>query len=311
MKKHTKTLLLISGLFASTNSFAQVTPVDPATFAGHYYTESKMTMGSKKSNELDMTFDAATGLLSGISPARPDYIYKVNFIADGDKRQYAKDTKIWYWDNSSGNGADYGKDMFNYENVRMGTFIEEGVFVLFNASTKLDDKSKMFWADKDPKAIRIMAKDKSKLGMDKMVAVQKAEDMINAAAGAQLRKTLNDQEASMLNVPNETLTKTDKALKEEITTFLKPYANNGQPLDFLCAYSTSADWTINTNSLTGAILSREIQVEMILQNRDSKNCWRNPYTLIAQYNGSGYGKLAFKSKWDVQKCDCAQVAKNK
>jgi hypothetical protein len=157
-----------------------------------------------------------------------------------------------------------------------------------------------------------MATDKSKLSMDKLVAVQKAEDMLNAAAGGQLAKIQKDQEKAAVAVPDETLSKTDKALKTEITTLLKTFMNpEDTDAEFVCAYTSGADWTIVRNTVTGAILGREIIAEMILRNKKSGNCWRMPYTITAPYNGSGYGKLAYKRKWDMIKVDCAQTEKNK
>lgn len=308
-------MFAISALLMATNLKAQVTPVPPSTFAGHYFTESRMKVShgsfSKKTDEINLSFNAESGLLSGLVDGAKEGMDKLKFNADQYNRKWASETGIWFWDNDNNNGSVYGKDMFDYNQMTLATFIEPGVFVIFEAG-KISGNPKAYVAKMDPNRIRLMATDKSKLSMDKLVAVQKAEDMINAAAGVQLAKIQNDQEKAAVAVPDETLSKTDKGLKTEITTLLKTFMNpEDTDAEFVCAYTSSADWTIVRNNATGAILGREIIAEMILKNKKSGNCWRMPYTLTAPYNGSGYGKLAYKRKWDMIKVDCTQTAKNK
>ena len=307
--KKTIGMFAISALLMATNLKAQVTPVDPSTFAGHYFTEVKMK--PQKTSEINLSFDQSTGLLSGLKDGADEGGNKLKFHADVYNRKWASETGIWFWANDNNNGTYYGKEMFDYNQMTLATFIEPGVFVVFEAG-KLSNNPKAFVAKMDPNRIRLMATDKSKLSMDKLVAVQKAEDMLNAAAGQQIAKIQSDQEKAAVAVPDETLSKTDKALKTEITTLLKTFMNpDDTDAEFVCAYTSSADWTIVRNNATGAILGREIIAEMILKNKKSGNCWRMPYTLTAPYNGSGYGKLAYKRKWDMIKVDCAQTAKNK
>jgi hypothetical protein len=315
--KKTISAFCISATLIGNNLKAQVTPVDPSTFAGHYFTEVKMVIESgyskKKKDELDFTFESneTAGLLKGVVKGFEDNSNKIVFYADNYNTKWAKETGIWFFANNNMNGTYYGKAMFDYNEMSMGTFIEPGLFVVFAAYSS-EDKSKAFMVKMDVNRIRLIAKDQSKLTMDKLVAAQKAEDMINAAAGAQLKKIQNDQEKAAIAVPNESLSKTDKELKKEITTLLKGFMSpEDTDAEFICAYTTSNDWTIFTNKLTGMILNREINAEMILKNKKSGKCWRSPYTLVAQYNGAGYGKLAFKKKWNMMQCDCAQVDKNK
>lgn len=311
--KKTIGMFAIGALLMATNLKAQVTPVPPSTFAGHYFTETRMKVSygsfSKKTDEINLSFNAESGLLSGLIDGAKDGMDKLKFNADQYNRKWASETGIWFWDNDNNNGSVYGKDMFDYNQMTLATFIEPGVLVIFEAG-KISGNPKAYVAKTDPNRIRLMATDKSKLSMDKLVAVQKAEDMINAAAGAQLTKIQNDQAKAAIAVPNETLSKTDKALKAEITEVLKSYIQDDLA-EFICAYSTSNDWKIIRNNVTGAILGREIIVEMIRKTKASGNCWRYPYTLTAPYNGSGYGKLTYQAKWNPVQCDCSQTAKNK
>lgn len=311
MKKIVLSLSLGAALMAS-NLKSQVKAVNPSTFNGLYYTEEKMKIkyGGDfpfKTDEVTITFDAASGLLSGtLAKANPN-MDKLKFHADGDKITWSKKSGIWFWANDNNNKSNYGP-LFDYNNVTMATFIEEGVLVLFDASY-MTAKGK-FEVKKDVKLITIIAKDKSKLSMNKLEAAQKAEDFINAAGSAELTKNISNQAAAAKNVPNETLSKTDKALKKEVLEFFNSVPlGEGDQSDFICAYTMSNDWTIETNKLTGAILGREIIVEMIRKGRVSGKCRRFPYTVYQQYNGSGYGKMTFKRKWDLIECDCAQAEK--
>jgi len=305
--------LYFGAVTVTSNIIAQVNPVDPSTFNGLYYTEEKMKIkyGGDfpfKTDEVTLTFDPSTGLLSGtLAKANPS-MDKLKFHGE-DYKSWAQKSGIWAWRNDNSNKSSYGP-LFDYNNVTMATFIEEGVLVLFDASY-MTAKSK-FEVKKDAKLITILAKDKSKLSMDKLAAAQKAEDFMNAAGSAELTKNISDQAAAAKNVPNETLSKTDKALKKELLEYFNSVPlGEGDQSDFICAYTQSNDWTIITNKLTGAILSREIVAEMIRKGRVSGKCFRLPYTLYQQYNGSGYGKLTYKQKWNSIECDCAQANKNK
>jgi len=104
------TLLAVAAMLAFNTTNAQ-TPVDPATFAGHYYTEEEMKIdkggaygGKKKSHELDMTFEAAKGTSQGVSPVMPDKRDKLTFYADVYAKRWAEDSKIWVLDNNNMNG---------------------------------------------------------------------------------------------------------------------------------------------------------------------------------------------------------------
>ena len=313
-KKIIYTCIAYACFLTTTN--AQTKGVSSSEFGGTYFSEEKMVVKvsggrTKKTNEIVFSFDEKTGKLSGM----PDM--KANdplvFYADPSSwGKWSRESGVWTWANSNTNGTAYGKEMFDYSNFSNATFIEPGVLVIFEKYSAKDKKVRMFDVTMDVKKIRIMAKDKNKLTMDKLEAAKKAEEMVNATAGAQMKKILDGQNAAAVAVPNESLSKTDKALKAEITTLLTAFVDNADGnTEILCIYTTSADWTIINNKQTGAILSREINAEMVLKNKVSGKCQRVPYTLTAPYNGTGFGKLKFKQKWNEQPCDCSQAAKNK
>lgn len=311
--KKTILALYLCGVCITNSVIAQVKPVDPSTFSGLYYTETKMKVeyGSfkKKTDEVNLTFNPENGLLTGLVSEAKSGMDALKFHADGDKITWAKKSGIWFWANDNNNKNTYGP-LFDYNLVTMATFIEEGVLVLFDASYWTSEKK--FKAKLDPKLVTILAKDKAKLSIDKVTAAKSAEDMINASASAELTKNIQKQVEDGKNVPKETLSKTDKALKKEVLEYFNSLPlGEGDQSDFICAYTTSNDWTIITNKLTGAILGREINAEMIRKGRVSGKCRRLPYTLYQQYNGSGYGKLTFQKKWDLIECDCSQANNNK
>lgn len=312
MKKSILALYVSAAIFTS-KVIAQVKPIDPSTFSGLYYTETKMKVeyGSfkKKTDEINLSFNSENGLLSGLVAEAKPGMDALKFHADGDKITWSKKSGIWFWSNDNNNKSTYGP-LFDYNLVTMATFIEEGVLVLFDASYWTSENK--FKAKLDPQLVTIVSKDKSKLAMDKAAAAKRAEDMINASASGELTKNIQKQVEDGKAVPKETLSKTDKALKKEVLEYFNSVPlSEGDQSDFICAYTTSNDWTIITNKLTGAILGREINAEMIRKGRVSGKCRRNPYTLYQQYNGSGYGKLTFQRKWDLIECDCNQANNNK
>jgi hypothetical protein len=295
-------------------------PVDATAFPGHYFTEAKIEMpdvvlARKKRNEIDLTFDANTGILCGTASGFGDAPCKITFSVDDNIKRWATETKIWFWANEDKNAISYGKDMFDKRKMNMATFIEEGLLVLFDAYPAGEEermKGKVYVVKQDPDRVRLLAKDRSKLKIDKMEAVKRAEALINEAAGYQMKKLKESQQISALRVPEETLSKTNKVLKAEINSLLKSFIISGDNhVEFICAYTTSLDWTVNSNIMTGEAESREIIAEMILKNRKSGKCWRMPYTLISARGQYGYGKLEFKQKWNLQECDCSLAGKNK
>lgn len=309
-------LMLLCGVFLSQSSEGQQI-VDPSAFPGHYFTEKKMIIetgsySKKKKDEIDFTFDAANGVLLGVVPGFENESDKIIFRAENPYNKWAADTKIWILRNGNVNGIRYGKDMFNVSNYSAGTFIEDGVFVLFDYTSGVDPDKKVFDVVMNEQNVRIIAKDKSKLTMDKMEAAKRVEDLLNRAGGKQMKKTLDDQEKAVFAFPKETLTKSDKGLKKDIVEL---FSNTEMPADdqtdFICAYTTGSDWNIITNKLTGAILGREIGAEMVRKGRLSGKCRRYPYIIQAAYTGSGYTKPHLKTKYDMVECDCADAAKNK
>lgn len=307
-----RTIVAVTTIMGFCNAKAQ-TPVDPTTFPGHYYTETKMQVeGKKKKSELDFTFDQTAGRLVGIVEGFEEKKDKIVLLAEDPYKKWAKDTKIWILRNNITNRMEYGRDMFDEGEFNAAAFIEDGVLVLFKYYGGKDKKVRVFDVVMNENNVRLIAKDKSKLSMNKLEAAKKAEDMINAAGGAQMKKTLDDQTKAAFGVPNETLSKNDKELKKDILEFFNNLGvSDDDKSEFICAYSTSNDWAIINNKATGAILGREIIVEMIRKGNETGKCRRFPYKLYEPYNGSGFGKLAFKSRFEAVECDCAQVNKNK
>ncbi|MBS1636896.1 MAG: hypothetical protein JST26_13345 [Bacteroidetes bacterium] len=297
---------------------AQVTIVDPSTFSGHYYTEKNIVIedgySKKKKTELDLVWNAENGSLTGTVQGFESKSDKIVFFTESTQKNWAAKSKIWVFKSSNMNDNYYGKDMFTSSGseIETGMFIEDGVFVLFDYTGGVDQNVKTFDVENDVNNVRIFAKDKSKLSMDKQEILKKADAMINAAGGEQMKKQLDAQRKADFAFPKETLSKTDKALKKEVVEF---FTNMEMPADdnstFICAYTVSPDWAIIRNTTTGVILGREIVVEMVRKGNISGKCRRFPYLLYAQYNGSGYGKLMFKKKWDIVECDCAEAEKNK
>ncbi len=317
--KHVKKTVLASVLttcFITAQMKAQLVVVDPATFSGHYYSEMKMEVekpsgyGVKKVDELDLTYDEANNRLLGTAKGFESKSDKILFYTEQTQKNWAQKSKIWIFKNGEMNRRYYGKDMF-YE-ASAAVFIEEGVLVLFDYTGAVDDKIKSFDVLTSDVEIRIMAKDKSTLSMNKQEAAKRADELINAAGGEQMKKLLDDQKKAAFAFPKETLSKTDKAIKADV---LEYFTNLQMPSDdnstFICAYTVSPDWAIQKNTLTGAILGREIVVEMVRRGNISGKCRRFPYLLYQSYNGSGYGKFTFKKKWDIVECDCADAEKNK
>jgi|GEM_PF-5810432 len=307
-----KSILAATAILVSHGVGAQ-TPVDPSTFPGHYFTEEKMQIdGKKKKDEVDFTFDAATGRLVGTVKGFEDKTDKIVLRAEDPYKSWAANTKIWILRNNVVNRMGYGREMFDEGEFVAAVFIEDGVLVMFKYYGGNDKKVRMFDVVMKENNIRIIAKDKSKFSINKLEAAKRAEDLINAAGGVQMKKMLDDQNKAAFGVPNESLSKTDKELKKDILDFFNNLAMPpGDQTDFICAYSTSNDWTIINNNLTGAILGRELNIEMIRKGRESGKCRRYPYKVYEAYNGSGFGKPAFRSKYDMVECDCSQVDKNK
>ena len=314
MKHQTLSLTALAFGFLKLN--AQITIVDPSTFSGHYFTEKNIVIEDgyfkKKKTELDLVWDKEKSSIIGTVPGFENKGDKINFYTESLQQGWAGKSKIWIFVNSHLNDNYYGKDMFYQSDLTAATFIEDGVLVLFNYTGGVDMKVKTFDVVKDEQSIRIIAKDKSKLSMNKQDIIKKVDDMINAAGGAQMKKQLDDQRKADFAFPKETLSKTDKVLKAEVVEFF----NNLQmpaddQTDFICAYTVSPDWGIINNKTTGAILGREIVVEMVRKGQVSGKCRRYPYKLYAPYNGTGYGKLTFKQKWDFVECDCNDAEKNK
>ena len=79
---------------------AQVTPVNPSTFSGHYFTEETMKIKygsfSKKTNEINLTFDEKTGLLSGLVDDAKEKMDKLSFYSDPTKKANATKSGVWY-----------------------------------------------------------------------------------------------------------------------------------------------------------------------------------------------------------------------
>lgn len=314
-----KTVVTTTALaFALLKLNAQITAVDPSTFSGHYFTEKKLVIengySKKKKEEIDFAWDQEHGCIVGTVPGFEKMSDKVIFFTEAIQKNWAAKSKIWVFKSGNMNDTYYGKDMFSNagSDIETGIFIEEGVFILFDYTGGVNENVKTFDVENDVNNVRIFAKDKSKLSMDKQEILKKADALINAAGGAQMKKQLEDQRKAAFAMPKETLSKTDKALKKEVVEF---FTNLEMPADdnstFICAYTVSPDWAIQNNSITGAILGREIVVEMVRKGNISGKCRRFPYLLYAPYNGSGYGKLVFKKKWDIVECDCSDAEKNK
>ena len=102
MKKAITLFAIITILMVS-NLKAQVTPVPPSTFAGHYFTEVKMK--PQKTSEINLSFDHSTGLLSGLKDGADESGNKLKFHADVYKRKWASETSIWFWANDNNNGT--------------------------------------------------------------------------------------------------------------------------------------------------------------------------------------------------------------
>ena len=316
MKKTVTTAVAFAFGFTTLN--AQITIVDPSTFSGHYFTEKNMVIeegySKKKKTEIDFVWDQEHGGITGTVTGFEKKSDKVIFFTESTQKGWAAKSKIWVFKSSNMNDTYYGKDMFSNSgsDIETGIFIEDGVFVLFDFTGSADKSVKTFDVENDVNNVRIFAKDKSKLSMDKQEILKKADAMINAAGGEQMKKLLDDQRKADFAFPKETLSKTDKALKAEIVEF---FNNLQMPPDdqttFVCAYTVSPDWAIVNNKTTGAILGREIIVEMVRKGQVSGKCRRYPYKLYAPYNGTGYGKVTFKQKWDMVECSCSDAEKNK
>lgn len=316
MKKTVTTTVALA--FGFSTLHAQLTIVDPSTFSGHYFTEKNLVVeegySKKKKTEIDFVWDQEHGGIIGTVPGFEKKSDKVIFFTESGQKNWAAKSKIWVFKSGNMNDTYYGKDMFNNagSDIETGIFIEDGVFVLFDYTGGVNQNVKTFDVENDVNNVRIFAKDKSKLSMDKQEILKKADELINAAGGEQMKKQLDDQRKADFAFPKETLSKTDKALKAEVVEY---FTNLQMPSDdnstFICAYTVSPDWAIIKNTATGAILGREIVVEMVRKGNISGKCRRFPYLLYAQYNGSGYGKLMFKKKWDIVECDCKDAERNK
>lgn len=316
MKKTATTAIAFAFGFLNLN--AQITIVDPSTFSGHYFTEKNLVVeegySKKKKAEIDFVWNQEQGAIIGTMPGFENKSDKVVFFTESTQKNWAAKSKIWVFKSNNMNDTYYGKDMFSSQgsDIETGIFIEDGVFVLFDYTGGVDQNVKTFDVENDVNNVKIFAKDKSKLSMDKQEILKKADAMINAAGGEQMKKLLDDQRNADFAMPKETLSKTDKALKKEVVEF---FTNLQMPSDdnstFICAYTVSPDWAIIKNTATGAILGRDIVVEMVRKGNISGKCRRFPYLLTAQYNGSGYGKLMFKKKWDIVECNCSDAEKNK
>jgi hypothetical protein len=317
-KQMKKTLLSIAAIaFNAIAMNAQVNAVDPSTFNGHYFTEAKMVIekgaySKKKVDELDIIFDVEKGKLIGTAKGFEDKSDKLIFYTEASQKAWAAKSKIWIFASENMNDSYYGKEMFNRSELTHAVFIEEGVLVIFKYYGAKDKKIKAFDVLTDDINIRIIAKDKSKLSMNKQEAAKKADDLINAAGGAQMIKQLENQKKADFAFPKETLSKTDKQLKADIKEF---FDNLGMPADdqsdYVCSYSTNNDWTIITHKVTGAILERQMSIEMVRKGRVSGKCFRFMYLITEQYNGSGYGKPMFVKNWGRVECECADADKNK
>ncbi len=316
MKKSLTTVVTLA--FAVLKINAQVSIVDPTSFSGHYFTEKDLVIEDgyfkKKKTEIDFVWNPEQGAIVGTVPGFEKKSDKVIFFTEQIQKNWAAKSKIWIFKSNNMNDTYYGKDMFSNSgsDIETGIFIEDGVFVLFDYTGSVNEAVKSFDVENDEKNVRIFAKDKSKLSMNKQDILKKADDIINAAGGEQMKKQLDDQRKATFKFPKETLSKTDKELKKEVVEF---FNNLEMPSDdnstFICAYTVSPDWAISNNKATGAILGREIVVEMVRKGNISGKCRRFPYLLYAPYNGSGYGKLTFKKKWDIVECDCNDAEKNK